>query len=50
MQVVSSYKYLGILLDEHLDYKVTADMIAKSAGHALVLNNCKIQVNGLPTF
>ena len=32
---VSSYKYLGVIFDEFLDYTKTATMLAESAGRAL---------------
>lgn len=49
LEVVSTYKYLGILLHEHLDYKVTADMVSKSAGRALGLIIAKSKLlGGLP--
>ena len=35
IQMTSQYKYLGIVLDEFLDYNVTADILADSAGRAL---------------
>ncbi len=35
VELVTQYKYLGLLLIETLDYKVTASMIAKSAACAL---------------
>ncbi|KAH3778320.1 hypothetical protein DPMN_179775 [Dreissena polymorpha] len=35
MQVVNKYMYLGILLDEHLDFGATAKCVAHSAGRAL---------------
>ena len=46
---VSQYKYLGLLLNEHLDFKVTADHVAKSAMRALGLIIAKSKVcGGLP--
>ena len=35
IQITSQYKYLGIVLDEFLDYNVTADVLADAAGRAL---------------
>ena len=35
IEAVSQYKYLGIVLDEHLDYNTTACVLADSAGRAL---------------
>ncbi len=32
---VGSYKYLGLVLTEYLDFKVTAECVAKSASRAL---------------
>ncbi len=43
IECVSEYKYLGILLDEHMDFKKTAHLLANSAGRALgaVINKDK---------
>ena len=43
IECVSEYKYLGILLDEHMDFKKTANLLANSAGRALgaVINKVK---------
>ncbi len=46
VELVTQYKYLGLLLRETLDYKVTASMIAKSAAHALCLLITKSKANG----
>ena len=35
LEYVNTYKYLGVVLDEFLNFKVTADMLAKSANRAL---------------
>ena len=35
VEVVSKYKYLGLILDEYLDYNTTATALAGSAGRAL---------------
>ena len=35
LEVADSYKYLGLLLNEYLDFSVTAKAIAKSASRAL---------------
>ena len=49
LKTVSQYKYLGLILDEHLDFKVTADHVAKSATRALGLIIAKAKVcGGLP--
>ena len=34
---VSQYKYLGLVLTEHLDYAVTAKIVAQSANRAFGL-------------
>ncbi len=34
---VNKYKYLGLVIDEHLDYQYTATMVEKAAGRALGL-------------
>ncbi len=31
LNVVSSYKYLGLIFTEHFDYQITAKMVAQSA-------------------
>lgn len=33
--IVSRYKYLGVVLDEFLDFNITATVLADSAGRAL---------------
>ena len=49
IKVVSTYKYLGLVLHENLDYNVTAQMVAKSAGRALGLIITKSKLlGGLP--
>ncbi len=45
MAIVTQCKYLGLLLTETLDYKVTTSMIAKSAIYALGLLFVKPKVN-----
>ena len=35
MDITDNYKYLGLILDEHLDYNVTASVLSGSAGRAL---------------
>ena len=35
LEIVSSYKYLGIKLSEYLDFNVTANVLAGAAGRAL---------------
>ena len=49
LQVVNKYMYLGILLDEHLDFGATAKCVAQSAGRALglLIAKCK-SAGGLP--
>ena len=37
LKVVNQYKYLGLVLSEFMDFKVTADIVAKSAKRALGL-------------
>ncbi len=43
IECVSEYKYLGILLDEHMNFSKTASLLANSAGRALgtVINKVK---------
>ena len=46
---MDSYKYLGLVLNEYLDYSVTAKYVAKSATRALGLLIWKLkQSGGLP--
>ena len=40
---VDKYKYLGIVLDEHLDFNTTASVLAGSAGRALGSINTKFK-------
>ena len=35
VELVDKYKYLGLILDDHLDYSITADALSGSAGRAL---------------
>jgi len=35
VEIVSKYKYLGIILDEHIDYRVTSEVLASASGRAL---------------
>ena len=37
LKIVDSYTYLGVLLTEHLDFKLTAKFVAQSASRALGL-------------
>ncbi len=53
IECVSEYKYLGILLDEHMDFGKTANLLANSAGRALGAVINKIRMNkdvGFNTF
>jgi hypothetical protein len=43
---VGSYKYLGLVLTEYLDFKVTAECVAKSASRALGLLITKSKAYG----
>ncbi len=43
---VNKYKYLGLVIDEHLDYQHTAIMVVKASGHALGLLIAKVNSNG----
>ena len=42
----AQYKYLGLVLTEHLDYVVTAKLVAQSANKALGLLNAKSKAFG----
>ena len=35
LKIVTKYKYLGVILDEFLDYRVTAEVLADAGGRAL---------------
>ncbi len=35
IEIVDGYKYLGIVLEEHLDFSKTAELLACAAGRAL---------------
>ena len=35
VETVDRYKYLGVVLNEHLNFNVTADILADSSGRAL---------------
>ncbi len=43
LEYVTEYKYLGVLLHEHMSYEYTANMLASSAGRALgsIINKFK---------
>ena len=47
--MTGGYTYLGLLLDEYLDFNVTAKSFAQSAGRAigLVIAKCK-EMGGVP--
>lgn len=46
ISVVEKYKYLGLVLNEYLDYDFTASVVAKSAGRALGLLIAKFKAYG----
>ena len=46
LEVVDRYKYLGLILSEHLDYNIMVNMVAGSANRALGLLIAKCKVNG----
>lgn len=49
IEYASKYLYLGLTLTEHLDYNITAKMVAQSAGRALGLLIAKYKsFGGLP--
>ncbi len=49
IEVVDHYKYLGLILTDTLDNKVTAFMVAKAASHALGVLIAKSKAyGGLP--
>ena len=49
VEIVSSYKYLGLVLDEFLDYDIMAKFVANSASRALELVISKFKTaGGLP--
>ncbi len=53
LDIVCQYKYLGILLEEHLDFSKTAEMLAGAAGRALggIINKVKANKDlGYKTF
>ena len=43
---MQQYKYLGLVINEFLDYKVTAEMVAKSASRALGVLIAKSKAHG----
>ncbi len=45
IECVSEYKYLGVLMDEHMDFSKTANLLANSAGRALGAVINKIRLN-----
>ena len=35
IDIVENYKYLGVLLNEHLDFNETTELLSSAAGRAL---------------
>ena len=50
LKVVPKYKYLGIILDEHLKFEQCAEMLASSAGRALAKMISKFKTYKSLTF
>ena len=53
LEIVSDYKYLGVLFNEHLDFSKTAELLANAGGRALgaVINKVKSNKDlGYKTF
>ena len=49
LEIISQYKYLGLILTEHLDYLQMTKFVAKSASHALGFLICKDKaLGGMP--
>jgi len=49
LDTVTQYKYLGLILSEHLDHKITVKMVAQSASRALGLLIAKFKsCGGMP--
>ncbi len=46
LKISEKYKYLGLLLTEHLDYNITAKMVAQAASRALGLVIAKDKAHG----
>ncbi len=46
LNVVYSYKYLGLIFNEHLDYQITAKMVVQSASQTLGLVIAKSKAYG----
>ena len=46
ISITDRYKYLGLILTEHLDYSITAKMVAQAASRALGLLIAKDKCNG----
>ena len=46
LEITQQYKYLGLILQEHLDYSVTAKAVAQSASRALGLLIAKAKAYG----
>ena len=44
LDIIDLYTYLGIILDEYLNYDVTAQMLSQSSGRALggIINKLKV--------
>ena len=46
LDIVDKYTYMGIVINEYLDYNVTAKTVAQSAGRALGLLIAKCKIMG----
>ena len=46
LDITQQYKYLGLILQEHLDYSITAKAVAQSASRALGLLIAKAKAYG----
>ncbi len=46
IEITDKYKYLGLVISEHLDYNITAKMVAQAAGRALGLLIAKDKAHG----
>ncbi len=45
LEIVNKYKYLGIVLNEHLEYSMVAMILANSLGRALGTISNKYRLN-----
>ncbi len=44
LNIVDRYKYLGVVLQENLDFKITEEVLADATGRAITVKICKMRM------